>query len=58
MKQMGLSKKMKGDKYLNIAYSNNEVLKKYAKVWDGIKDQIKKNKQRSSRRVWQRLHEN
>ena len=31
-------------KYLNIALtdSNNEVLKKYAEVWSGIKDQIKK----------------
>ena len=32
------------DKYLYIPFteSNNEVLKKYAKVWSGIKDQIKK----------------
>ena len=31
-------------KYLNIAFtdSNNEVLEKYAEVWSGIKDQIKK----------------
>ena len=31
-------------KYLNIALtdSNNDVLIKYAKVWSGIKDQIKK----------------
>ena len=29
---------------MNIAFtdSNNEVLKKYAEVWSGIKDQIKK----------------
>ena len=33
-----------GNKYLNIAFtdSNNEVLKKYAEVWSGIKDQIEK----------------
>ena len=33
-----------GNKYVNIAFtdSNNEVLKKYAKVWSGIKDQIEK----------------
>ena len=33
-----------GSKYLNIALtdSNNEVLKKYAEVWRGIKDQIEK----------------
>ena len=33
-----------GHKHLNIAFtdSNNEVLKKYAEVWSGIKDQIKK----------------
>ena len=37
-------KKKEGNKYLNIAFtdSNNEVLKKYAEVWSGIKDQIKK----------------
>ena len=31
-------------KYLNIAFtdSNNEVLKKYAEVWSGIKNQINK----------------
>ena len=31
---------------MNIAFtdSNNEVLKKYAEVWSGIKDQIKKKK--------------
>ena len=33
-----------GNKYLNIAFtdSNYEVLKKYAEVWSGIKDQTKK----------------
>ena len=33
-----------GNKYLNISLtdSNSEVLKKYAEVWSGIKDQIKK----------------
>ena len=33
-----------GSKYLNISRtdSNNELLKKYADVWSGIKDQIKK----------------
>ena len=33
-----------GSKYLNIAltYSNSEVLKKLAKVWSGIGNQIKK----------------
>ena len=37
-------KKKRGKKYLNIAFtdSNNEVLKKYAEVWSGIKDQIDK----------------
>ena len=32
----------RGNKYLNIAFtdSNSEVLKKYAEVWSGIKDQI------------------
>ena len=35
-----------GNKYLNItlANSNNDALIKYAKVWNGIKNQIKKNK--------------
>ena len=33
-----------GDKYLNIALTdrNSEVLKKYAEVWNGIKDFIEK----------------
>ena len=32
------------NKYLNIAFtgSNNEVLKKYAEVWSGVKDSIEK----------------
>ena len=35
-----------GSKYLNTSLtdSNSEVLKNYAEVWSGIKDQIKKNK--------------
>ena len=34
-----------GNKYLNITLtdSNNDVLIKYAEVWNGIKNQIKKN---------------
>ena len=34
----------RGNKYLNIAITknNNEVLKKYAEVWSGIKDEIEK----------------
>ena len=34
----------RGNKYFNIAFtdSNNEVLKKYAEVWSGIKDKIEK----------------
>ena len=37
-------KEKEGNKYLNISFtdSNNEVLKKYAEVWSGSKDQIKK----------------
>ena len=40
----GFIEEKKGSKYLNISLtdSNNEVLKKYAEVWSGIKDQIKK----------------
>ena len=40
----GFIEKKEGSKYLNIALinSNNEVLKRYAEVWSGIKDQIKK----------------
>ena len=40
----GFIEKKEGSKYLNISLtdSNNEVLKKYAEVWNGIKDQIKK----------------
>ena len=39
-----LSSTKNGTKYLIVALtgSNNEVLKKYAEVWSGIKDQIKK----------------
>ena len=37
---------IEGSKYLNIALtdSNEDVLMKYTEVWEGIKDQIKKNK--------------
>ena len=40
----GFIEEENGNKYLNIALtdSNNEALKKYAEVWSGIKDQIKK----------------
>ena len=40
----GFVEEKEGSKYLNIsiADSNSEVLKKYAEVWSGIKDQIKK----------------
>ena len=40
----GYIEEKKGNKYLNISLtdSNREVLKKYAEVWSGIKDQIKK----------------
>ena len=40
----GYINEKEGNKYFNIAFtdSRNEVLKKYAEVWSGIKDQIKK----------------
>ena len=40
----GFIKEKNDSKYLNIALtdSNNDVLIEYAKVWSGIKDQIKK----------------
>ena len=40
----GFIEEKEGDKYLNISLtnSNNEVLKKYAEVWKGIKDCIAK----------------
>ena len=40
----GFIEEKRGNKYLNIDFtnSNNEVLKKYAEVWSGIKDQIEK----------------
>ena len=40
----GLIKEKTGDKYLNIALTdrNSEVLRKYSKVWNGIKDINKK----------------
>ena len=44
MEKFGMESKIKSKRYLNIALadSNNDVLIKYAKVWNGIKDQIKK----------------
>ena len=41
---MAISKKKKSNKYLNISLtdSSSELLKKYAEIWSGIKDQIKK----------------
>ena len=40
----GFIEEEEGSKYLNISltYNNNDVLVKYAEVWRGIKDQIKK----------------
>ena len=40
----GFIEEKKGDRYLNIALtdSNTEVLKKYAEVWSGFKDCIRK----------------
>ena len=40
----GFTDEKEGNKYLSIAFtdSNNEVLKQYAEVWSGIKNQIKK----------------
>ena len=40
----GFVEEKEGSKYLNIAHtdSNSEVLKKYAEIWGGNKDQIKK----------------
>ena len=42
----GFIDEKEGNKYLNMALtdSNNDVLIKYAEVWSGIKDQIKKIK--------------
>ena len=41
----GFIEEKNGDKYLNIALAdrNSEVIKKYAGVWNGIKDCIEKN---------------
>ena len=46
----GPIREKEGNKYLNIAlaYSNNEVLQKYAELWSRIKDQIKKINDRKS----------
>ena len=40
----GFIEEKEGNKYLNISltYNNSDVLIKYAEVWSGIKDQIKK----------------
>ena len=40
----GFIEEEEGSKYLNISltHNNNDVLVKYAEVWRGIKDQIKK----------------
>ena len=40
----GFIEEKEGSKYLNISltYNNNDVLIKYAEIWSGIKDQIKK----------------
>ena len=40
----GFIEEKEGSKYLNISltYNNNDVLIKYAEVWNGIKYQIKK----------------
>ena len=40
----GFIEEKEGSKYLNISltYNNNDVLVKFAEVWRGIKDQIKK----------------
>ena len=39
----GFTEEIVGSIYLNIAFmdSNSDVLKKYAEIWRGIKDQIK-----------------
>ena len=40
----GFIEEKEGSKYITLAFadSNSEVLKKYAEIWSGIKDQIKK----------------
>ena len=40
----GFIEEKEGSKYLNISltHNNNDVLVKFAEVWRGIKDQIKK----------------
>ena len=40
----GFTEEKEESKYLNSAFTdgNSEVLKKYAEIWSGIKDQIKK----------------
>ena len=40
----GFIEEKEGSKYLNLAFTDNisEVLKKYAELWDGIKNLIEK----------------
>ena len=40
----GFIEEKRGNKYLNIAFtdSNNEVLRKHAEDWSGIKDEVEK----------------
>ena len=40
----GFIEEKEGSKYLNISitHNNNDVLTKYAEIWSGLKDQIKK----------------
>ena len=47
----GFIEEKEGDKYLNTALTdrNSEMLKKYAKVWSGIKDCIEKIRNSKSR---------
>ena len=39
----GFNEEKEGSKYLNLAFTDNnsEMLKKYAEIWSGIKNQIK-----------------
>ena len=56
----GFIEEKEGDKYLNISLknSNSEVLKKYAKIWSGIKDQIKKTNNGKLGEYGKGVHEN
>ena len=46
----GFTEEKQGSKYLNITLtdSNSKVLKKYAEIWSGIKDQIEKKNGKST----------